>query len=383
MVLDRYILRLWWQPFVGMLLLVTAVLLLGRALKLLGLFAAKSIDWSLLGTMLAAITPYFLVLTLPIAFFFAALHLLIRLQQENELDALQAAGIDPLRLLRPLFVVAILLWLLLTWTALEWMPQGQKAFQTLLVAITKLKAAPSFQPQRIDRSLEHLTVYIQGRDATGTMHGLLLEDARYREPVIYIAQSAELVRAGGRLSFILHHGTRLEGSGDDLRTVSFVRYRISEDAGALGLLKLPQWGDRAFEMDFAELRHALQRTPGRPDLIAELHRRLLLPATILILALFALPLAIQPKRSARATPYLAGIGLILLLYNGQILLHQLVLNGRAGPWVMWLGQGLFLALGGWLFQRVRTGHTPQIMVRVEQLLGALGARLERRLARRW
>ncbi len=381
MVLDRYILRLWWQPFFGALLLVTSVLLLGRALKLLGLFAAKSIDWSILTTMLAAVIPYFLVLTLPIAFLFAAQHLLIRLQQDNELDALQAAGISHLRLLRPLFIVAVLLWLLLTWTALQWMPQGQKMFQVLMVAITQLKAAPSFQPQRIDQSLEKLTVYIRGRDANGSMHGLLLEDHRYREPVIYLAESAELIRQGSALTFVLHHGTRLEGSGANLRTIAFARYRISESAENLGLLKLPKWNNRAFEMNLAELRAAISAAPGRPDLIAELHRRLILPTSVLLLAVFALPLSVQPKRSGKIAPYLLGIGLVLLLYNTQIILHQQVLSGRAGPWLMWLGQGLFLIIGCWLFLRVSGGKTPLFMRRLELAFGRMQHHLGRVIAR--
>jgi len=376
MVLDRYILRLWWQPFIGALLLVTTVLLLGRTLKLLGLFAAKEIEWSIMGTMLLAVTPYFLVLTLPIAFLFAAQHLLIRLQQDNELDALQAAGISHLRLLRPLFAVALLLWLLLSWTALQWMPQGQKMFQVLMVAITKLKAAPEFPPQQIDQSLDNITIYIKGKDKNGTMHGLLLEDHRYKMPVIYMAQSAELTRDGSNLIFTLHHGTRLEGSGDNLRTISFARYQIAENANAMGLLKLPSWRNRAFEMGVRELWQSINSNPNRPDLVAELHRRLILPTTILLLAIFALPLSIQPKRSGKAAPYLLGIGLVLALYNTQIILHQQVANGSVGPWAMWLGQGLFLALACWLFQRISSGKLPVVMRWIETTLATLQKQLK-------
>jgi len=374
MVLDRYILRLWWQPFIGSLLLVTAVLLLGRTLKLLGLFAAKEIEWSIMGTMLLAVTPYFLVLTLPIAFLFAMQHLLIRLQQDNELDALQAAGISYLRLLRPLFAIALLLWLLLSWTALQWMPQGQKMFQVLMVAITKLKAAPEFQPQRIDQTLDNITIYIKGKDSNGTMHGLLLEDHRYQVPVIYMAQSAELSRDGSNLIFTLHHGTRLEGSGDNLRTISFARYQISENAEAMGLLKLPSWRNRAFEMGVSELWQSIADNPSRPDLTAELHRRFILPTTILLLAIFALPLSIQPKRSGKAAPYMLSIGLVLALYNTQIILHQQVMNGSVGPWIMWLGQGLFLMLACWLFQRISSGKLPVVMRWLELSLANLQQR---------
>ncbi|MDQ6964993.1 MAG: LptF/LptG family permease [Mariprofundales bacterium] len=382
MVLERYLLRLWWQPFIGSLLLVTAVLLLGRTLKLLALFANKSVEWSLMGTMLLAVTPYFIVLTLPIAFMFAMQHMLLRLQQDNELDAMQAAGISYLRLLRPLFVIALLLWILLSWTALQWMPQGQKMFQVLMVAITKLKSAPEFQPQRIDQSLDGITIYIKGKDRNGTMHGLLLEDHRYRVPVIYMAQSAELIRSGSNLIFTLHNGTRLEGSGANLRTISFARYQITESAEAMGLLKLPKWRNRSFEMDAYELWQSIADNPNRPDLIAELHRRLILPTTTILLAIFALPLSIQPKRSGRAAAYLLGIGLVLALYNTQIILHQQVLNGTVGPWIMWLGQGLFLTLACWLFHRVSSGKLPFAIHWIETSIATLQQRVSAPLRRR-
>jgi len=192
----------------------------------------------------------------------------------------------------------------------------------------------------------------------------------------------QMALSGTKLIFTLHHGTRLEGEGDTLRTISFARYQIAENAEAMGLLKLPSWRNRAFEMGVGELRQAIADTPGRPDLVAELHRRFILPSTILLLAIFALPLSIQPKRSGKAAPYMLGIALVLLLYNTQIILHQQVLNGRVGPWAMWLGQGLFLALGCWLFQRISSGKAPTVITTLEQRLGALQRRAAERLRQR-
>ncbi|MDQ6951632.1 MAG: LptF/LptG family permease [Mariprofundales bacterium] len=375
MILNRYILRLWWQPFIGALVIVTAVLLFGRMLKLLALFADKGIDWMIMGTMLLAVLPYFAVLTLPVAFFFAGQHMLIRLQQDNELDALQAAGISHWRLLRPLLVIAGLLWLLLTWTSLQWMPQGQKMFQVLMVSIQKMKGSPDFQPQRIDQSMRNFTVYVDGKDSNNHFHGLLLEDHRYQVPVIYIAQSAELVRSGTKMVFTLYHGTRLEGNNNNLRSISFAKYQVVMDAASMGLMQLPKWRNRAFEMGARELWHTMQTQSKRTDLIAEFHRRLILPTTILLLAIFILPLSLQPKRSSKATPYLLGVALILLLYNSQIILHQRVINGQNGVWIMWLGQGLFLVLALWLFHRASNKNMPAITLGVPVVFGRWQRRL--------
>ncbi|MDQ7010241.1 MAG: LptF/LptG family permease, partial [Mariprofundaceae bacterium] len=206
MVLDRYVFRLWFGVFAGLVVVVTGVLLLGRALKVLGAVAERGVDWSVMVLMLSAILPYFLVLTLPIAFFFAMQSVILRLNQDSEMDALRASGISYLRILRPLFGVTLLLWLLLSYTAMEWMPQGQKHFQTLLYAIQAAKPAPSFDPQRFNDDIENFTVYVAGENEDGSLRGFMLEDSRSGTPVIYLAEQAHIERVGRQLRFALQRG---------------------------------------------------------------------------------------------------------------------------------------------------------------------------------
>jgi len=354
MVLDRYIFKLWLGPFLGMLFIVTGVLLLGRILKLLGLFADKGVEWSIMFTMLTAILPYFLVLTIPMAFFFAMQSMIIKLYQNSEMDALRAAGLSYTRIFRSLFAAAIVLWLILTFTAMQWMPQGQKAFQGLLVAVQKMKPAPGFDPLRFNQDMEDFTVYVSGTDDEGVFQGFMLEDRRSHISVVYMAESAKLERIGSELRFTLFHGTRLEGDGGDLRSLAFERYQIAINMNDLGLLKIPSWRSRVFEMQASELWKLVQET-HRPDVIAEWNRRLLMPMSILILMLFCLPLSHTSKRSGKTGAYIGGVALVLLVYNLQIVLHQQVLNGSLAWWFMWLGQGALLAVAAWMFYLVSLG----------------------------
>jgi len=361
MVLDRYILRLWVGSFLGFLFIVTGVLLLGRVLKLLGMFADKGIDWGIMLTMLMAIIPYFLVITVPIAFFFAMQGMFLRLYQGSEMDALRASGISYTRLLRPIIIVAVLLWGLLTVTSLYWMPEGQKSFQQLLIAIQKAKPAPGFDPQRFNRDLEDFTVYIEGKDDQGQLHGFMLEDRRSVVPVVYIAERAEIEKEGPYLNFILFDGTRLEGSMESLRSLSFGQYQVSLNLGELGLLKAPTaWGSRVFEMSLDELWEATF-TAHRIDAVAELNRRVLLPMTVVLLLFFCLPLSITPKRSGKAGSYIFGVLAIMIVYNIQVTLHQQVAGGSLPWWSMWVGQLILLFLAIWLFRRASQDRLPSII----------------------
>jgi len=350
MVLDRYIFKLWFGPFMGMLLVVTGVLLLGRILKLLGMFADKGMEWGIMLTMLTAILPYFLVLTVPMAFFFAMQAMILKLYENSEMDALRAAGLSYIRIFRSLFVVAVVLWLGLTFTAMQWMPQGQKAFQGLLIAVQKMKPAPGFEPLRFSQDLEDFTVYVSGTDDEGVFQGFMLEDRRSQVAVVYMAESAKLDRVANELRFTLFHGTRLEGEAGDLRSLAFDRYQVAMNLNDLGLLKVPVWRSRVFEMQAKELWDLVQET-HRPDAIAEWHRRLIMPTSVLLLLLFCLPLSHTSKRSGKTGAYIAGVGLVLLLYNLQVILHQQVLNASMPWWFMWLGQGMLLAIAWILFWR--------------------------------
>ncbi|MDQ6975395.1 MAG: LptF/LptG family permease [Mariprofundaceae bacterium] len=361
MVLDRYILRLWFMPFVGALIVVVGMLLLGRVLKLLALFADKGIEWGLMVSMLFAILPYFLLITVPMAFFFAMQHVVLRLYETSEMDAFRAAGISFLRLFRSLLLLAVVLAMLLEVTAMQWMPQGQKLFQGLLMAIQKMKPAPGFEPLRFNQDLENFTVYVQGQDADGRFKGFMLEDRRSSVSVVYMAKSATLERIGDVLRFTLFDGVRLEGDGKKLRSISFERYQIGMDLGALGLLKIPTWQARSFEMQGTELLAAIQEGNARPDIVAEWHRRLLMPTTLLVLFLFCLPLSHTVKRASKSSAYILGIALMVLLYNVQLALHQQVTHGDAAWWVMWLGQAVFLLLGFWLFYRATHDRMPTLV----------------------
>jgi len=381
MVLDRYIFRLWVGPFLGFLFIVTGVLLLGRVLKLLGMFADKGVEWSIMVTMLMAIIPYFLVLTVPIAFFFALQGMFLKLYQNSEMDALRASGVTYIRMLRPIIAVSLLIWMLLSITSLYLVPEGQKSFQGLLMAIQKAKPTPGFDPQRFNRQIEDFTIYVDGENERGQLQGFMLEDHRYGASVVYLAELAEIDKAGGNLNFTLYDGTRLEGSMANLRTLSFDRYQVSLNLGELGLLKTPVWRTRVFEMNVTELWEAVFQEK-RVDAVAELNRRLLLPTTVLILMLFSLPLSFAPKRSGKAGSYIFGIGLLLLVYNAQILLQQQVHSAHLPWWSMWLGQFLFFAAALWAFRRACQDRLPSILLLIEGLASVVHQKVALLVGRR-
>ena len=353
MVLDRYIIKLWLPAFLGMLSIVMGVELLARALKLLELFADKDIDWGFMLTLLEAVLPEFLMVTVPMAFFFAMQSMILKLYENSEMDAFRASGLSYLRIFRSLFVLSIITWLLLTFVSMVLLPKGQKIFQGLLAAIQTMKPAPDFEPFRFTQGMDDFNVYVKGKDKDGLFQSFLLEDRRTTIPVIYMAEKAKLEKLGQQLQFTLFDGTRLEGQGEELRSLAFKRYQVSINMGDMGMLKVPNMQDWQFTT--AGLWKLVRET-DRTDALAEWNRRLLVPTTVFILMLFAIPLSYTPKRSGKTGAYLVGIGLVLCTYNLQVSLNQKVANGSYPWWSMWVGQGGLLMLATWLFYQASRGN---------------------------
>lgn len=381
MVIDRYVLRLWLAPFLSSLVIVLSVLMLGRALKVLGLVAEKGVDWGFMGLLLWSAMPYFLILTVPIAFFFAGQSVIVKLGQESELDALRASGISSIRVIRSLLAIAVAIWLFLTWATLEWMPVSQKNFQGLVYALQQSKGVPGFDAGRFNRELDNLTIYVDGENPDGSYRGFLMEDARSSIPVIFMAEQARIERSGSNVVISLNKGARLEGAGAEQRTLVFDEYTVSIDVGQLGIVTVPKWRSRIHEMSLKELLAEKQRHDSAA-VRTELSKRLLLPTTVLILFAFLLPLSLSPKRSGKAGAYGLGIVLLLAVYNIQVILQQQALAGHVGVWLMWAIQLAMLATGIELTRRSVADRLPGLLVAVGEWRYQIHERLLHWLAER-
>ncbi|MDQ6982038.1 MAG: LptF/LptG family permease [Mariprofundus sp.] len=357
MTIDRYLIRIWLGPFLGGLTLVLGVLLLGRALKLLGTISDSGQAWALIVDMLTLTMPYFLLLTVPMAFFLSMQNTIASLQQNSEMDVMRASGLSYTRMFRSFFVLVLLLWVTLTYASMILLPQGQLGFNNILAKVYAMKGVITFSPQRFTRGFDGITVYVDGEDKKGVYRGVILEDDRDGVSVIYTAESAQFDMSGSQLQLRMNKGVRLEGKGDDQRMLAFNKYLVTIPVSG-GNWKRRQSGDHVTMMTPKELWQTLDK--GSPGAVAEWNRRLLLPTTVLVLFFFALPFSLTQKRSGKAGSMFAGIALLVLIYNLQLVLHRQVSQGEFPGWTMWAEQGLLLTLGIFLWKRAEADRLPKI-----------------------
>ena len=108
-VIDRYLLRQVLLTCLVMTGIGLAVLLLERIIYLVGLVANPNNALGYVGQMLLLLTPHYLGIALPAAFFFGVLLTFGRLKQDGEFVVLMAAGCGLGRLLRHVFGLAVLM----------------------------------------------------------------------------------------------------------------------------------------------------------------------------------------------------------------------------------------------------------------------------------
>ncbi|NWF39428.1 YjgP/YjgQ family permease [Mariprofundus sp. NF] len=381
MILDRYLLRQWLVSFVGGLVLVLSVLLLGRALKLLGTVSDSGQAWILIGELLVLTMPYFLILTVPMAFFLSMQNTIVSLQQNSEMDALRASGVSYTRMLRSFFVVVLLLWFGLSFTSMVLLPQGQLGFNNILAKVYAMKGVITFSPQRFTQGFDGVTVYVDGEDEQGVYHGVILEDHRSGISVIYTAKSARFIMGGSYLELRMDNGVRLEGAGADQRMLSFDHYQVSIPLSD-GNWRERKSKDHVTMMTMGELWESIQS--AKPDAAtAELNRRILLPSTVLILFFFALPLSITQKRSGKAGSLISGIALLVMIYNAQLLLHRQVSQGAFPGWTMWAAQIAMLMLAMFLWRRAEADRMPRLFAVAGEWIYFVHQWIMHRLAHRW
>ncbi len=103
-ILNRYILRSHLGPFLFALVTLTGLLFLNAVAQKLDMLVGKGLGWRVFGEFILLTLPHTIALTLPMAVLVAVLYTFSQLTSQNEITAIAAGGVKPIRLLVPLLM---------------------------------------------------------------------------------------------------------------------------------------------------------------------------------------------------------------------------------------------------------------------------------------
>src|SRR5215207_329928 len=289
-VLDRYILR----QSLSIMLFVTAALSaavwLTQSLRLVDLIVNRGLSIELFLYLALLILPRFLDIVLPIGAFIAVLFVFNRLTSESELVVMRAAGVGPLGLARPVFVLAAIAFLVLMSLSAYFLPASNREFKDLQFEIRNRFVSALLQEGTFTTISDKLTIYIGGRDDRGQVTGLLINDRRDpQHPVTILAERGAFADDAQGSRIIMVNGSRqsYDRTNGKLSVLTFDRYTL--DLNMLRDAPVVRFRD-AQERFLGELFWPPEQLspPLRRSFLVEGHQRILVPLTIFSFAMIPL-----------------------------------------------------------------------------------------------
>lgn len=347
-VLDRYLFR----EVVVTALAVISVLLLAVFGNILARFLGRASDGSLpvdalLPLVLVGVARVFIML-IPFSMFLAVLMSMGRLYKDSEMTALRASGVGYRQLYRPLFFISLPLTALLVWLSFSVMPMLEQVSDRVKADMRTRSELVGITPGRfIESKSAGRVLFIESlSEDKSAMRNVFIHFKNHGRSSVVTATRAEQVinPQTGQRYLELKNGFRYEGVPGE------GEYRIAQ-FGAYGVL-VPRPQDEGTAVNRDAMSTAALWHSGGPKDMAELHWRMALPVSLLVLMLVAMPLSYTTPRQGRFGKLTIGI-LVYVIYA------NLFIMGEA-----WIAKGLIpAALGLWWVHLIMLVLTGGLLVR--------------------
>ncbi len=297
--LSRYLLSQLLGPVALLTLLMTSVIWLIAILPLLDLVINRGQSASTFLYLILLLVPTPLVIIMPVAFFFATLLTLQRLQAESELVVMASAGFSLRQLAVPVLGAAAVVMAFTYACILVLAPAGQRALRDKVLDIRADMAGALLNEGDFNPVSPGLTVFIRQLSNSGEIRGVLVHDSRDRaHPVTYIAEKGILAKTPAGTRVIMQDGTVETGgkNGEQLQVLNFASYTVNMDQFA---------SPARYTLRKTEERYLSELfwppEPGvsqkiRDQFFAQAHDRLSQPLYCIAFALIALAAVLRGRR---------------------------------------------------------------------------------------
>lgn len=230
--LERYIFRMAFMAFLICLLALTGVIWLSSALRELDLVSGKGQTILVFLKVTLLTLPALVMVIAPIALFAAVLYTLNKLNGDSELIVMNAAGMSPIKVARPLGILTIIVAFLVGYITIFAMPSS---FRDLRDLVTKIRAdvvTKFLQEGRFTTLDKGITFHYREKAPSGAMLGILIHDGREeKKQTTYLAERGQIMETNGSAYIVLEKGSvhRMADASSDNAIVAFDRYAIDLD----------------------------------------------------------------------------------------------------------------------------------------------------------
>lgn len=206
-ILERYILKENFKPFVVSLMVTTFVMLLDKIIDLLNLIIEKHLDILTIVSIFGLSLPFILALTVPMAILLASIMSFGRLSVDNELIAFKSCGINIFTLLKPTVIAALFLSFFMVYFNNAVLPQTNHMLKNMMIKANYRRPATAIVPGTFN-SMKNYTIYVKER-IDDELFGILIynrEKTKFPQTISAERGRIELANGGNSLKAILYNG---------------------------------------------------------------------------------------------------------------------------------------------------------------------------------
>jgi len=206
-ILEKYILKENFKPFVVSLMVTTFVMLLDKIIDLLNLIIEKHLDVLTIVSIFGLSLPFILALTIPMAILLASIMSFGRLSVDNELIAFKSCGINIYTLLRPTVIAALFISFFMVYFNNAVLPQTNHMLKNMMIKANYRRPATAIVPGTFN-SMKNYTIYVKER-IDDELFGILVynrEKTKFPQTISAERGKIELANGGNSLKAILYNG---------------------------------------------------------------------------------------------------------------------------------------------------------------------------------
>ena len=355
-VMDRMIISDLLRTIFSVLLVLVVIIVSRNFIKILkmavdGVISTEAI-LSILGLKIILACATFMV---P-AVFVSVLMVLGRMYRDQEMSALSSAGVGAGRLYLTVFKIIIPVTFLAAWMSLYLAPwAADKVEQVIYEQKQSIGVRAIGEGKFSEFNHGNLIFYVEKITEDNMMHDVFVQNKRGKEVGILTAERAEIREMEGDLFIVFLEGERVQG---EVGNVDFVFEAFSE------------YGMRLEDNSGIKESHiegiATEKLLNTQDIneLRELHHRLSVPISILVLTLMAVPLAQVSPRSGVYGNLVAAFLIYFSFANFEKVAGSWMVKGEIPVWLGFWGV-YFFAGGLIVFLLVRLYGLAWVMMKLK------------------
>jgi len=350
--LDRYLIRETITPFLLALGVFTFVLAVNPMLDEAKNLLAKGDPVGTVGFLLLTLLPQALGVTLPMAFLTGLLMALGRLSGDRESVALLSCGVSPLRLLRPVLFMALVVGAITMYVLMRAKPDANQAFRETTFRFLTEQSENDIKPRVFFERFPGMVLFVGDTSPGGGWKDVMLADTTQPgRPIVTLAETGSLVvdQENRLVRLVLNNAARYTPGKDDQRVYSTSRHtdplliRVTAESvfGTGEISRGLSEMDRAGLLAEIEKKKAAGISPHNE--IMHLQQMYSFPAACLVFAVLGLALGLNTRKEGRLAGMALGLA-VILAYYGLMLMAQGFAKGeawdggvaRTAAWARWV-----------------------------------------------